>query len=99
MDGSGACRRPRPKPARDRMSENTSLAENAKRVPESTAARVALWRALHLAVDPAPHIIVDDIGLKLLAPDAGWRGRPDMDPGFTRPFRASILARARFIED
>jgi methyltransferase (TIGR00027 family) len=28
-----------------------------------------------------------------------WRRRPDMDPAFTRPFRASILARARFIED
>ena len=28
-----------------------------------------------------------------------WRSRGDMDPGFTRPFRASIVARARFIED
>ncbi|MEA3087754.1 MAG: hypothetical protein QOC89_5451 [Paraburkholderia sp.] len=37
--------------------------------------------------------------LKLLAPDAGWRSRGDMDPQFTRPFRASIVARARFIED
>ena len=34
-----------------------------------------------------------------LAPDEGWRRRPDMDPQFTRPFRASIVARARFIED
>ncbi len=32
------------------------------------------------------------------APDDGWRRRPDMSP-FTRPFRASIVARARFIED
>ncbi len=40
----------------------------------------------------------DDVGLKLVAPDEGWRNRPDMSP-FTRPFRASILARARFIED
>jgi methyltransferase (TIGR00027 family) len=66
--------------------------------PESTAERVALWRALHLEIDPPPHVLEDDIGLKLVAPDEGWRSRPDMSP-FTRPFRASILARARFIED
>jgi methyltransferase (TIGR00027 family) len=36
--------------------------------------------------------------LKLAAPDDGWRSRPDMS-AFTRPFRASIVARARFIED
>ena len=28
-----------------------------------------------------------------------WQQRPDMDPVFTRPFRASIVGRARFIED
>jgi methyltransferase (TIGR00027 family) len=60
--------------------------------------RVALWRALHLEVDPPPHVLEDDVGLKLAAPDEGWRSRPDMSP-FTRPFRASIVARARFIED
>jgi methyltransferase (TIGR00027 family) len=38
-------------------------------------------------------------GLKLVAPDDGWRRRPDMDPPATRYFRASIVARARFIED
>jgi methyltransferase (TIGR00027 family) len=36
--------------------------------------------------------------LKLAAPEEGWRSRPDMSP-FTRPFRASVLARARFVED
>jgi methyltransferase (TIGR00027 family) len=66
--------------------------------PDNTAVRVALWRALHLEVDPPPHVLVDDVGLKLAAPDEGWRRRPDMSP-FTRPFRASIVARARFIED
>jgi methyltransferase (TIGR00027 family) len=66
--------------------------------PENTAVRVALWRALHLEVDAPPHVFEDDVGLKLVAPDAAWRSRPDMSP-FTRPFRASILARARFIED
>jgi methyltransferase (TIGR00027 family) len=67
--------------------------------PESTAARVSLWRALHVEIDPPPHVLEDEVGLKLLAPDQGWRGRGDMDPQFTRPFRASIVARARFIED
>jgi methyltransferase (TIGR00027 family) len=67
--------------------------------PDSTAARVALWRALHVEIDPPPHVLEDEIGLKLLAPDKDWRSRGDMDPQFTRPFRASIVARARFIED
>jgi methyltransferase (TIGR00027 family) len=67
--------------------------------PDSTAARVALWGALHLDVDPAPPVFEDRVGIRLLAPDEDWRSRPDMDPQFTRPFRASILARARFIED
>lgn len=67
--------------------------------PDSTAVRVALWRALHLQVDPPPHVFVDELGLQLAAPGDGWRDRPDMDPAFTRPFRASIVARARFIED
>jgi O-methyltransferase involved in polyketide biosynthesis len=67
--------------------------------PDSTAARVALWRALHVEADPPPHVLEDEIGLKLLALDKGWRRRGDMDPQFTRPFRASIVARARFIED
>ncbi|WP_278652726.1 class I SAM-dependent methyltransferase [Pandoraea pnomenusa] len=67
--------------------------------PEPTAARVALWRALHLEADAAPPVLADDIGLKLLDPPDDWRERGDMDPTFTRPFRASIVARARFIED
>jgi methyltransferase (TIGR00027 family) len=67
--------------------------------PDSTAARTALWRALHVQVDPPPHVLDDEIGLRLVAPEEGWRSRPDMDPQFTGPFRASIVARARFIED
>ncbi len=66
--------------------------------PDSTAVRVALWRALHVRVDPPPHVIEDEVGLRLAAPAEGWETRPDMSP-FTRPFRASIIARARFIED
>jgi methyltransferase (TIGR00027 family) len=61
--------------------------------------RTALWRALHVEIDPPPHVLEDEIGLRLAAPDEGWRRRPDMDPQGTGPFRASIVARARFIED
>jgi methyltransferase (TIGR00027 family) len=75
------------------MSDKQNLA------PDSTAARVALWRAMHVEIDPPPHVLQDEIGLKLLAPDANWRRRGDMDPAFTRSFRAAIVARARFIED
>jgi methyltransferase (TIGR00027 family) len=67
--------------------------------PDSTAVRVALWRALHVEIDPPPHVLEDEIGLQMVAPDDGWRARPDMDPAGTRGFRASIVARARFIED
>lgn len=66
--------------------------------PDDTAVRTALWRALHVQSDSPPYVFEDEIGLKLVAPDDEWRERADMAP-FTRPFRASILARARFIED
>lgn len=67
--------------------------------PDSSAVRVALWRALHVQVDSPPHVIEDEVGLRLAAPSDGWLRRPDMDREFTRGFRASIVARARFIED
>ena len=54
---------------------------------------------MHVQVDPPPHVLEDEIGLKLVAPDNGWRRRPDMDTRGTSHFRASIVARARFIED
>src|SRR5262249_49374921 len=66
---------------------------------DSTAVRVALWRALHTEVDAPPHVIEDTVGLKLAAPEEGWRQRGDMHPEGTKLFRASIVARARFIED
>src|SRR5438477_2402546 len=67
--------------------------------PDSTAVRVALWRALHVQLDPAPHVFEDEIGLLLAAPEEGWYRRPDMDPYATSAFRSFIVARARFIED
>ncbi|HVV92617.1 MAG TPA: class I SAM-dependent methyltransferase [Hyphomicrobiales bacterium] len=67
--------------------------------PDDTAVRVALWRAMHVAVDAPPHVLADEVGLRLAAPPDGWRDRPDMHPEVTRLFRASMVARARFIED
>lgn len=69
-----------------------------RQAPDDSAVRVALWRALHLLADAPPHVFEDSVGLALVAPPADWRSRPDMGP-FTRPFRASIVARARFVED
>jgi methyltransferase (TIGR00027 family) len=67
--------------------------------PDSTAVRVALWRALHVLDDPPPHVFDDLTGLRLAAPEEGWRHRPDMDPQTTAPMRAGIVSRARFLED
>ncbi len=50
-----------------------------------------------MQVDAKPHILEDEIGLKLIAPPNDWQQRPDMK--FTKRLRASIVARARFIED
>jgi methyltransferase (TIGR00027 family) len=67
--------------------------------PDGTAVRVALWRAIHVQADPPPHVLADEVGLRIAAPEAGWRQRPDMDLAGTSRFRAAIVARARFIED
>ncbi|PWT77661.1 MAG: SAM-dependent methyltransferase [Bacteroidetes bacterium] len=66
-------------------------------LPDNTALRTALWRALHVQVDAIPHILEDEVGLKLISPNDDWKERPDMK--FTKRLRASIVARARFIED
>jgi methyltransferase (TIGR00027 family) len=79
-------------------SENI-MADEQIAAPDGTALRVALWRAMHVQVDPPPHVLEDEVGLQLAAPDDGWRRRPDMDPRATSGFRAAIVARARFIED
>jgi len=75
------------------------MEQNKKREPDNTAVRVALWRALHAQVDAPPHIIEDKIGIELVAPPDGWKDRPDMDTEFTKRLRASIVARARFVDD
>jgi len=65
--------------------------------PDNTALRTALWRALHVIADDKPYIIDDQIGYELIKPGKGWQERPDMK--YTKRLRASIVARARFIED
>jgi methyltransferase (TIGR00027 family) len=67
--------------------------------PDSTAVRTALWRALHAEVDAPPHVLADRIGLRLVAPEPDWRERPDMNEYATGGVRASIVSRARFLED
>ena len=67
--------------------------------PDNTAVRTALWRALHVQADAQPHILEDEVGFRLIAPPADWRQRPDMDLEFTGRLRASMVARARFVED
>jgi methyltransferase (TIGR00027 family) len=75
------------------------MADDEVTEPDNTAVRTALWRALHVEVDAPPHVLEDEIGLRLADPADGWRTRPDMDPVFTSGFRASVVVRARFIED
>ena len=67
--------------------------------PDSTAVRTALWRGLHTLVDDPPHVLDDAIGVEIARVDEAWRARPDMDPARTRANRASIVARARAVED
>jgi hypothetical protein len=42
--------------------------DNKTAAPDTTAVRVALWRALHVEVDPPPHVFEDKIGLRLASP-------------------------------
>jgi methyltransferase (TIGR00027 family) len=86
---------------------------DAERLPDATAVITALWRAAHLRLDPPPHILDDDIGLRLvrdtdaiatyLGPEAtvgpdAWLRHPFMGATFRR-WRASMVARSRLVED
>ena len=59
--------------------------------------RTALWRALHVLTNGKPYVIDDKIGYDLIKPGEDWQERPDMK--YTKRLRASIVARARFVED
>jgi methyltransferase (TIGR00027 family) len=75
------------------------MAAETSTEPDNTAVRTALWRALHVEVDPPPHVLDDRLGLALADPPEDWRDRPDMDVQATARNRAGIVARARFVED
>lgn len=75
------------------------MPETQRQEPDNTAIRTALWRALHVLVDPPPHVFEDTVALEMVGPDADWRQRGDMHPQGTGAGRASIVSRARFIED
>ena len=83
------------------------------RKPDSTAVTTALWRAAHIRLDAPPHVLEDEIGLRLvrdtdvlaayLGPEAApgpdaWLSHPYMGERFRR-WRAGIVARARLVED
>src|SRR5262245_61291731 len=77
------------------------------------AVTTALWRAAHLRLDSPPHVLDDEIGLRLVrdtdaltlflgseataGPDA-WFGHPFMSEKFRR-WRASMVVRARLADD
>ncbi len=44
--------------------------------PDSTAARVALWRALHVQIDPPPHVEARHVSAAALT-ERYFDGRPD----------------------
>jgi methyltransferase (TIGR00027 family) len=88
-------------------------APDVERGPDVMAVTTALWRAAHLRLDPPPHVLEDDYGLRFVrdtdvlvtflgpmaapGPDA-WLGHPFMGEKFRR-WRASMVARARLVED
>lgn len=73
------------------------MEQTNKIAPDNTAVRTALWRALHVLTDNKPYVIEDKIGYDLIKPEKNWQERPDMK--YTKRLRASIVARARFVED
>lgn len=84
---------------RRRLVAKSITVSKSSQEPDHTAVRVALWRALHALVDATPHVLEDVIGLKLIDPPASWRQRGDMEPVRMARTRASIVARARVVED
>ena len=58
------------------------MPDNSNAMPDSTAMRVALWRAMHVQADPPPHVLEDKIGLQ--AGCSGGRLTPPPGHGPTR---------------
>jgi methyltransferase (TIGR00027 family) len=75
--------------------------------PDVTAVITALSRRAHMILDGEPHVLDDDLGFRLadvpevlaaagFPPGEAWLEHPAMQ---VRPWRASIVARARLVED
>lgn len=47
------------------MINGTQQALDAGVLPDPTAVLVAVWRAMHLRLDPPPHVFRDDLGLRM----------------------------------
>lgn len=75
------------------------MAESRVVGPDRSSIGSAALRAMHVQVDPPPHVLVDELGLRLAVPDGSLHVPPGMEPAVTARLRASIVARARFIED
>lgn len=45
------------------------MAQKQRNIPDNTAVRTALWRALHIEADSLPHVFEDDVGLRLVDPE------------------------------
>ncbi|MBS1923913.1 MAG: class I SAM-dependent methyltransferase [Bacteroidetes bacterium] len=56
-----------------------------------------LFADYNVLTDEKPYVIEDKIGYDLIKPEKDWQERPDMK--YTKRLRASIVARARFVED
>jgi hypothetical protein len=61
------------------MSQDKQIA-----LPDSTAVLVALWRAVHVQVDPPPHVLEDEIGLRLASPSRHGPASNEPRPLFRR---------------
>jgi methyltransferase (TIGR00027 family) len=81
-----------------RINDFEALSIMSNEGPDSTALRVALWRAQHVEADARPLVFEDVVGMQL-SPPHDWRARPDMHAERMKLFRASIVGRARFVED
>src|SRR6476660_3735102 len=53
-------------PIRHATGTRTLMTDQPAGVPDNTAVRTALWRALHVEIDPPPHVLDDRLGLELV---------------------------------
>jgi methyltransferase (TIGR00027 family) len=83
-------------------------------LPDSTAVFTAVWRALHVRRDPPPHVLEDELGLRMadcaetltglgyaLSDEGGarWIDLPPFGGPLADLLRPLMVGRARFVED